>query len=660
MNGRLFALLVGIDRYRAVTPLQGCGNDVAQAAEFLRGRVPAQRGPAIEVLLHEQATREAVVDGLRTHLGQAGPGDTALFWFSGHGSRAAVPPQLWHLEPGGKLQTLLCHDSRHAGVPDLYDKELLLLLGAVAATGCHVVAVVDSCHSHGATRNPQRSVADLPTAPAVEALLPELRRAVARPPVEYVSLAACRSFETATEDWLDGRWHGLFSWGLLAAMRRLGPAATYRELLTAARCEVEQYSSRQVPQLDPVTPGIADQPFLGGRVRPPATGMWLRRSRHEWRIDAGSCHGLSTGADGDDSRVAVAGTEHEARILRVGANHSVVAPIGWEPDEDTQYPVVLSRVPIPQVTVAVEGDHHPTVELVLAALGTAGPTGGPSPYVRPVPAAASAEGPQLRLRADQPGRVGIRDRDDAPVCPDASDVSGDGARRLVATVEHLARVRRVRALTNPVSGLAGAVSLQLVEARATEVTAPAHRPALLPGPDGAIHLRYRRDRGRWVAPTVFVRLHNHSSRQLYFVLLNVTEGHRVHTGLFPGDHVAPRWAAAALHGRPVELRLPDDQPVTPGARTRDWLILLAAEEEFSSAAFELPALSGAGSGRGRVPRGVTGLLGRLGLAAAHRDAGAVDGPASDWFTLTLPIVTEVPGSATVPAGGVDDGQAVAT
>ncbi|MDI5939171.1 caspase family protein, partial [Micromonospora sp. DH15] len=76
MNGRLFALLVGIDRYRAVTPLQGCGNDVAQAAEFLRGRVPAQRGPAIEVLLHEQATREAVVDGLRTHLGQAGPGDT--------------------------------------------------------------------------------------------------------------------------------------------------------------------------------------------------------------------------------------------------------------------------------------------------------------------------------------------------------------------------------------------------------------------------------------------------------------------------------------------------------------------------------------------------------------------------------------------------------
>ncbi|MGB2571873.1 hypothetical protein ACPFP2_25975 [Micromonospora citrea] len=246
------------------------------------------------------------------------------------------------------------------------------------------------------------------------------------------------------------------------------------------------------------------------------------------------------------------------------------------------------------------------------------------------------------MSAYEPGRVRICGGDGAPLCDDLTILSGDGGRQVAAVLEHLARVQQVKALVNPVSALAGAVSVELVEARPGEVSVPADRPPLRPGGDGAVHLRYRREQGQWVPPTVFVRLRNDSGRRLFFVLLDITERHRAHATLFPGDHVAPGHVGAALYGRPVELRLPAGSPLARGATTRDWLVLLAAEEEFNSLPFELPAVAEASSGPARAPLAVTGLLGRLGLAAEHRDAGAIEGAACDWGTVAVPVVTGVP------------------
>jgi uncharacterized caspase-like protein len=142
MTKRIFALLVGVDRYLATSPLEGCRNDVRAVADFLRVRARGAEKPDIRVLENEQATRAAVTAGLTEHLGQAGPGDTALFWFSGHGSRAKVPDELWHLEPTGTMQTLICHDSRHGDVADLWDKELSLLLGEISGRRCGQLSLV--------------------------------------------------------------------------------------------------------------------------------------------------------------------------------------------------------------------------------------------------------------------------------------------------------------------------------------------------------------------------------------------------------------------------------------------------------------------------------------------------------------------------------------
>src|SRR4051812_10324152 len=148
---KVFALLVGIDVHRRPElSLQGCVNDVRLAAGLLRERI-AGDALAIRTLCDEQATRAEIIRLFRGHLGAAGAGDVALFWFSGHGSTGPLPEEIWYTESSAMCQTSVCHDSRD-GVPDLYDKELAILVHEVLATGARMVTINDSCHSRSAMR----------------------------------------------------------------------------------------------------------------------------------------------------------------------------------------------------------------------------------------------------------------------------------------------------------------------------------------------------------------------------------------------------------------------------------------------------------------------------------------------------------------------------
>lgn len=146
----VFALLVGIDAYPPpVRPLRGAVNDVLAMTRILQQRV----GAALTVftLLDGAATRDAVVAGIRTHLGHAGAGDTALFFYAGHGSQEPCPAEFRHLEPDLLSETLVLADSRTDGGRDLVDRELAALLAEVAASGAHVVVILDCCHAGSGT-----------------------------------------------------------------------------------------------------------------------------------------------------------------------------------------------------------------------------------------------------------------------------------------------------------------------------------------------------------------------------------------------------------------------------------------------------------------------------------------------------------------------------
>ena len=84
MTRTIYALFVGIDAYPGpVNPLSGCVNDVTRMRDLLAARVSGAKDRFAPLLLaNAQATRQGIIDAWRSHLGQAGPGDVALFYYS--------------------------------------------------------------------------------------------------------------------------------------------------------------------------------------------------------------------------------------------------------------------------------------------------------------------------------------------------------------------------------------------------------------------------------------------------------------------------------------------------------------------------------------------------------------------------------------------------
>ena len=170
MSRTIFVLFVGIDAYPApVNRLSGCVNDVTRMRDLLAARVSGADDRFVPlVLANEQATRQGIIDAWRSHLGQAGPDDVALFYYSGHGSQENAPPEFWDFEPDRLNETLVCHDSRLPGGWDLADKELAQLISEVAANGPHFAVILDCCHSGSGTRDaggdvtPRQQMADAP------------------------------------------------------------------------------------------------------------------------------------------------------------------------------------------------------------------------------------------------------------------------------------------------------------------------------------------------------------------------------------------------------------------------------------------------------------------------------------------------------------------
>ncbi|WP_310372474.1 hypothetical protein [Catenuloplanes atrovinosus] len=243
--------------------------------------------------------------------------------------------------------------------------------------------------------------------------------------------------------------------------------------------------------------------------------------------------------------------------------------------------------------------------------------------------------------ATRRGRARLLGPDGAPIGDEIRDIDGDGATRMVRRLEHVAGWRQVLALDNPGSTLAGAVSVSLVAAVPGRRPDP-DAPALL-AREGCYRLEYARRDGAWVAPQIHVRLRNRRGKRLYCVLLNLSGNYRIHARLFPGDFVDPGEIAWAVRGGPIRVGLPRSAPLVPGGRSRDWLKLLVAEEQFGASAFAMPPL-GEDVTAARDVNGLDGLLDRLGRRAVHREMDEAEpGRAYDWAALVLPIETVIPG-----------------
>ncbi|MFF1360778.1 caspase domain-containing protein [Streptomyces sp. NPDC058297] len=615
----VYALFVGIDKYPGA-PLNGCVTDVMEAENWLR----RQAGPAcdIRVLHDEQATRAAMLHAIHTHLGQGRPGDSVLLWFSGHGSETATDDPR---EATGMCQALVCHDSLDdGGQALLQDSELGLILDGFADRGVHVLAVLDCCHSGGATRESApgvaaRGVAWRPWWRTQSATGSRDGGGQGAEPQRHVLLAACRPQERAHEGPLDGRIRGYYSHAMLGALEQLGHTATYGTVHAVVEERVRRLSAVQHPELR----GPEDGRFLSGDAVP-TSAFLLRLTGAGWEVNCGSVHGLlAVGAEFTllpETGSATSGAPRVVVVREIRPESALVEPAGWQPgagDRESVHAVTPSALAFPPAAVSVSGQPE-AVRMVAEAI-----SGEPM---------LSSGGTGLSLHVD----VGdawaqVHGGDGHPLAPMPLRTPADAA-RVAGCLAHIAHWHHLRELANPDPWLSALV-------RVTVDETPVGTVRLTAG--GESVCSYTHDGQE---PQVMVRIHNDSDRPLWCALLDLTDSYACTPSLYEGDFIAAHKVGLARRGEPVWLRLPPGRNVVRGASTRDWLKVIVAENEFNLAPFRLPAWTPgtSPSARGGAGRGGDGGLLRLGAAQGSRDAGGPAQSVGRWGTAHVPVRTVVP------------------
>lgn len=145
VNGKTYAIIIGISKYKSVPSLQFAHRDAQSFEELLMspagGKVPREQ---IELFLDEQATRNNVADAISETALKAKPGDRVYFFFAGHGDME----YLTKIENG----LLLLHNSPNGNYFGMKDDVLELLdlkryLSPLAQQGIEMIFIVDACHS---------------------------------------------------------------------------------------------------------------------------------------------------------------------------------------------------------------------------------------------------------------------------------------------------------------------------------------------------------------------------------------------------------------------------------------------------------------------------------------------------------------------------------
>ncbi|MEZ5039240.1 MAG: caspase family protein [Saprospiraceae bacterium] len=318
-SSSVYTLLVGIDVYpNPLNRLGGCRNDVTAMQAFLAGYL-TDKELQVRLLIDEQATKANIIEAL-LEMQVAKAGDTCLFYFSGHGSQGDTLPCFQHLDFNGKLESIVCYDSRLPGGFDLLDKELSQLSWALTFDrqtnqdkGIHLVMIFDCCHAGGNTKeivladdqeDKERAISNGRIPAKVSDFYGyqffdrreengEYFYTPKRGP--HIQLAAAKGSEKAKERWLDGKKRGLYTYHLLEVLRQYQANLSYTELHHSLGIRLGNDHAGQTPQADFSTvAGAAQMPFLWLSQNNPATAYVINYQTElkHWIVNIGHIHGL--------------------------------------------------------------------------------------------------------------------------------------------------------------------------------------------------------------------------------------------------------------------------------------------------------------------------------------------------------------------------------
>jgi hypothetical protein len=224
------------------------------------------------------------------------PGDTVVFYFSGHGAQA---PDMSGDEGGGYDEILLPADaagwkgSIGAVENAILDDELQVWAQGALARGVKVVGLIDACHSatgfravggEGVARVVDEDLLGIPEgiAPVAGDPLPPLTGAFV---FLYSSQSDQRSFEYPLAD--GTTWHGEFSLRLAQTLRDV-PDASWAQVLAATTEAMVQGPARQMPE--------GEGTLLDTQVFGQGSAL-ARLPVQDGKLAVGLLHGLAEGAE---------------------------------------------------------------------------------------------------------------------------------------------------------------------------------------------------------------------------------------------------------------------------------------------------------------------------------------------------------------------------
>lgn len=651
--GRIFALVVGIDRFAAHPHLDGCVNDAHAMRDLL---VDGFRAPAenVRLLTDEAATRDGIIDAFRSHLIENDairPGDAIVFHFSGHGANMLDPLDA---SPTGLIESLVAHDSGTEGVFGIPDTTVAALLALLAAKrGDNITVVLDCCHSGSGTRHaagqapkvrltrPDERVPPKGLDAAIVGAAKALGETTAVP---YTLLAACRDRELAQE-YVDAsggkpRSQGAFTWYLVEALWRLAPGTSYAMLHESVAAQVSAYNPRQMPQCE----GARDREVFGAaQVRRDPFVRVVAVERGELVLDGGALHGI-----GRDARLwlypasvqtadALPAPVAEAVVISVTPSRCRAVVVGVEPEALLRARAVVAEggevVAPRRVGSSVAAGASAEARAAVAAVER---WMGGSRWV-----AAAGEGPaELVVRAEGDRVVVCGADDGAPlVMPWGVGDPESTGRAVVGALETIARFRRLGALANPDPGsrLQGRLRVRL--RRFVEGAAPQEMPVIEPVDGEVVAVYDPAQETNWH----LVEVVNEGSRPVFVSVFSLNEDYSV-VQFYPRlggeqsiDAGRSLFAGHTAAAERLDMWLPGDGPGEPlWTVSRSRILVVATVAPVDLSVFEQGGLDVP------VPAGhrSTGLAALIDAAVSgHRMARSRDRAGEDWATASLPYTT---------------------
>lgn len=303
-EGTKRALLIGINKYKAVPKLQGSLNDIETMRQILMTRwgFPEE---LITVVTDGQATRAGMLAALTQFVQATEPNDSVYVHYSGHGSQVE---DLNGDEPDDHLdETLVPQDGRSGDVRDITDDELDEIFSRMKAK--RALIVLDSCHSGTATRSLDirtRSIARdtrIDLYKKAYAAAPKTRAIVPVVTSRYVLMTGAASHQEALDGPVDGRYHGFFTYSLSKSLSLSPLDASPREIFSGVERELKRIqthfgrSSMPEPQLE-APPRLIDTALLVPQRKAHATSAHENRPRLPWLDIVAGEDGLITLVNG--------------------------------------------------------------------------------------------------------------------------------------------------------------------------------------------------------------------------------------------------------------------------------------------------------------------------------------------------------------------------